>query len=244
MVKAMQVQDAPTETDENWVIDAEVKRRMVAQGARVRDERKRAGLTIEELAKRTGLHSNTVGRIERGDSEASTDQVLRLAGALGVMPESLSAFPIAVSVATGNEDQGEFVLINELDVSAGAGGGRLNVHHEIIGRFAFSKAWLVKRGLRAEHCTIIRARGKSMADRINDGDILLVDTSVTHMLEDGVYVIERDGLDYVKLLQKDFVSGGVHIISYNPDYPAQFLDAGKSDELRISGRVVWHGGDV
>ena len=83
-----------------------------------------------------------------------------------------------------------------------------------------------------------------MSDRINDGDILLVDTSVNALSHDGVYVIELEGEDYVKLLQRDFSTGGVKVISYNPDYPVQTLEGESANRLRITGRVVWHGGEI
>lgn len=83
-----------------------------------------------------------------------------------------------------------------------------------------------------------------MADKINDGDILLVDKRVKTMQEDGVYVIEREGLDYVKLLLRDFQGGGVRVISYNADYPPQFVGKDQEEGLRISGRVVWHAGEL
>ena len=57
-----------------------------------------------------------------------------------------------------------------------------------------------------------------MADKINDGDIVLVDTAVRQMEGDGVYVIEVDGYDYVKMLHRDFASGGLQILSFNQAY--------------------------
>lgn len=212
------------------------------QGERVRDARKKAGLTIEALADRTGLHFNTVGRIERGESEADLEHLLMLAHALSVQAVHLAPFEVPADAQPLDDD--EFALVDMLDVKASAGKGAMNGHHETIGRFAFKRSWLQRRGVRGESAKIIRARGDSMADRINDGDILLVNTAVTHLEQDGVYVIEQDGLDYVKLLQRDFANGGVQIISYNPAYKAQRLTSEQAAELRISGRVVWHAGEL
>lgn len=83
-----------------------------------------------------------------------------------------------------------------------------------------------------------------MADRINDGDILLVNTSVDTLTQDGVYVIELEGENYVKLLERDFSTGGVRIVSYNPAYPPQVLEGEAANRLRICGRVLWHGGEL
>lgn len=223
---------------------AELLRR---QGEKVREARKAAGLTIEQLAERARMHSNTIGRIERGDNEADIEQLLRLAGALGVTPALWMHFcdgqPQPAAERFDADD--EFALVPMLDAHISAGNGSVNGDgHEILGRFAFRRRWLAGRGVKAEAARIVRARGQSMADKINDGDILLVDTSIHHLEQDGVYVIELDGLDYVKLLQRDFATGGVQIISYNPAYRPQLLTAEKASELRITGRVVWHGGEL
>lgn len=213
------------------------------QGERVRDARKKLGLTIDDLARQTGMHPNTVGRIERGENEATIEQLLRIAHALHVLPAVLMHFHSPHPVA-GSLDDDEFALVDMLDVKASAGSGAMNGHGEILGKFAFKRSWLQRRGVKADAARIIRARGNSMADRINDGDILLVNTAVHHLEQDGVYVIELDGLDYVKLVQRDFATGGVQIISYNPDFRPQHLTAEQAADLRISGRVVWHGGEL
>ncbi len=142
------------------------------------------------------------------------------------------------------EDDDDFLLIDMLAARVSAGNGAVNGHHEVIGKFAFRRSWLKAKGLHKGNAKIVRARGKSMADRINDGDILLIDTSVKTLSQDGVYVIELDGEDYVKLLQRDFSTGGVRVISYNPDFPPQLLAGEHANQLRICGRVVWHGGEL
>jgi phage repressor protein C with HTH and peptisase S24 domain len=45
-------------------------------------------------------------------------------------------------------------------------------------------------------------------------------------------------------LQRDFSTGGVRVLSYNPDYPPQLLEGAQANRLRICGRVVWHGGEL
>jgi phage repressor protein C with HTH and peptisase S24 domain len=222
-------------------VRSEAEHLLKLQGARFREARVRAHLTIEEVATRAGLHSNTVGRIERGQAEASAEQLLRIARVIDVAPITVSLFGGQPTVSPDDE---EFVLIQMVDVHLSAGHGANNSYGEALGRFAFRRSWLDRHGLNSENARLMTARGKSMADKINDGDILLVDTRVKTLKEDGIYVIERDGLDYVKLLQRDFQSGGVHIISYNSDYPPQFVARDQEDSLRISGRVLWHGGDL
>lgn len=56
---------------------------------RVREERKRQGLSQEALAEKTGLHRTYVGSIERAERNVSIDNVERLAKALGVRAADL-----------------------------------------------------------------------------------------------------------------------------------------------------------
>lgn len=53
-------------------------------GARVRQLRRNAGLSQEELAERCHMHRNYVGGIERGERNPSLQNIALLALALGV----------------------------------------------------------------------------------------------------------------------------------------------------------------
>jgi transcriptional regulator with XRE-family HTH domain len=202
------------------------------QGKRVRSARLAGGLTITDLALRAGLHFNTVGRIERGESEANIEQLMQIADALGVPVARLMHFAEAGSSERTDAAAGDYALVDAMEAG------------EVLGKISFHTAWLKRRGVSTSAIKVIRARGDSMADKINDGDALLVDTAITHLAQDGVYVIEIDGLDYVKMLQRDFSTGGVHVVSFNSAYKQQLLNAEQAAALRISGRVVWHAGEV
>jgi transcriptional regulator with XRE-family HTH domain len=58
-------------------------------GANVRAARKRKGWSQEELADHCGLHRTYVGGIERGERNVTLENILRLAGALNVVPAEL-----------------------------------------------------------------------------------------------------------------------------------------------------------
>jgi transcriptional regulator with XRE-family HTH domain len=58
-------------------------------GARVRQERKRAGMSQEALAHVAGLDRTYVGSVERGERNISIDNIARLARALGLDPAEL-----------------------------------------------------------------------------------------------------------------------------------------------------------
>jgi transcriptional regulator with XRE-family HTH domain len=60
-------------------------------GARIRQLRRNAGLSQEELAERCHMHRNYVGGIERGERNPSLQNIALLALALGVTPSELFA---------------------------------------------------------------------------------------------------------------------------------------------------------
>lgn len=192
----------------------------------IRTWRKRGAVPVKQLLRAAQLSGKSVEYFNAPDREAhrANDQT--------------------GSYASQVIDDDDFMLVDMLAARVSAGAGALNGHHEVIGKFAFRRSWLKSKGLHKGNAKIVRARGKSMADRINDGDILLVNTSVNTLTQDGIYVIEIDGEDYVKLLQRDFETGGIRVISYNKDFPEQLLAGEKANRLRICGRVVWHGGDL
>jgi transcriptional regulator with XRE-family HTH domain len=67
------------------------RRQRVAKafGARVREHRHALGWTLEQLGEHAELHFTYVGVIERGESNVTLYNVVRLAAALGVNPAEL-----------------------------------------------------------------------------------------------------------------------------------------------------------
>jgi phage repressor protein C with HTH and peptisase S24 domain len=204
-------------------------------------------LGVETWMSQMEVQPETV-RTWRKRGEVPVKQLLRAAQRSGKSVEYFNApvgqgEPTQPAAAQPVADD-EFTPIEMVEACISAGHGAVNGEQEVIGKFAFRTSWLKAKGLNRENAKIVRVKGRSMADRINDGDILLVNTSVNALTQDGVYVIELDGEDYVKLLQRDFSSGGVRVISYNPAFPTQVLEGSAANRLRICGRVVWHGGEL
>jgi transcriptional regulator with XRE-family HTH domain len=64
-------------------------RASVAFGDRMRELRAREGVSQDGLAHTSGVHSTSIGRIERGGREPRLTTILRLAHGLGVEPGEL-----------------------------------------------------------------------------------------------------------------------------------------------------------
>lgn len=53
-------------------------------GLRIRDLRKKSGLTQSELAERIGLSTNFIGMVERGERNTSVDKIFKRAKAFDI----------------------------------------------------------------------------------------------------------------------------------------------------------------
>ena len=63
----------------------------VILGETIREQRTRAGFTIERLAEKADLHPNYLGRVERGEEHASVSALIRVAKALDIRVRELFA---------------------------------------------------------------------------------------------------------------------------------------------------------
>lgn len=63
----------------------------LAIGARMRELRKEAGLTLEEVARRMETHRPIVGRLERGIHDQGIGSIVLYARAIGKPPTSITS---------------------------------------------------------------------------------------------------------------------------------------------------------
>lgn len=84
---------------------------------------------------------------------------------------------------------------------------------------------------------LFRASGDSMESIIEDGNILLVDTSRQDFNNGGIFVLKINNDWYVKRLRLR-VTGELDIISDNSKYPIETLQPNCDVEVVIIGRVI------
>lgn len=222
---------------------------------RLKEARHAAGLSQAALAKKAGVAQSTIGSIENGRNRGST-QIVPIARALGITPEwlqngsgeaSVSVRPIAT---WDNEDELEpdvYVFLPALSVRVSAGDGSVVWHIDEEGqKQAFRRRWIERLGIDAKCAATMVTEGDSMADRIQNGDSLVVDFCQKDTVIDGkVYVLVLQGELFVKRLFKEI--DGIRIVSDNPDkrrYPDKFVPLEKMEMLTIVGRVVAVSGGV
>ncbi|MDH5637737.1 MAG: S24 family peptidase, partial [Nitrospinota bacterium] len=111
---------------------------------------------------------------------------------------------------------------------------------KVIDRIAFRLDWL-KSELRLPvgGLVVVRARGDSMEPTIDEGDILLVDSSQERLTDGGIFVILRGEDLVVKRIQT--TADGFLLVSDNQRYSPEPVRATEDEGPRVIGRVVWVG---
>lgn len=79
----------------------------------------------------------------------------------------------------------------------------------------------------------------SMHDTISLGDVVLLDTSVREVSNDGIYAFSMRGEFFLKRLQR-LPDGGLLVISDNKDkYPAHKVSAAERSAMKVKGRALY-----
>jgi hypothetical protein len=172
-------------------------------------------------------------RYIKGDSKKVPFHfVVRLSEASGIPTDW---FAIGFTVALSG-----FELIPRLDVQASAGSGALAADGAAADVVAFRGDWLRTLGINPRFARAIFARGDSMEPTINDGDLLLVDESIDHVLDHGIYVVVYQGMVLVKRVQlrRD---GTLVLKSDNKNYDEEEVPPAEVADIHIAGRVRWYG---
>lgn len=134
----------------------------------------------------------------------------------------------------------DFLPVPKAAAKLSAGGG-FQVEEGFVGQYHFRSAWL-RRLCNPAHAVLFDCVGDSMEPTIRGDETVLVDMSRREIEDGGIYALGVDDAALIKRLRRT-PAGLVRIISDNaaagPEGPPV-----RPDEIRILGRVVWHGGEV
>lgn len=156
---------------------------------RLNELRNNAGMSIEELADKTGISISYISRIERGERNLSVKNIEVFAQALGVAPSELIA-PAATRMiqVVGYVGAGAEVL----SIDDHAKGGGLD---EVECPWA---------GL-APSTIAVRVRGDSMAPAYFNNDLIFYEethTDIEHLINKECVVALADGRKFIKQLKR------------------------------------------
>lgn len=210
-----------------------------------------AGIDQPTLAAKAGCTQGAISQILLGNTQRSR-YLPDIAEALGVSlqwikGESDQRDLSAPHVPTLQEvaDHYNLVLVPEVDISLGMGGGGDSgeyyaTNYDVQNYVPFPRDWLSSVAVgRIGQLFVARGDGDSMIGTIMDGDLVLIDTSQRVLnRQDKIWAVSYGGLGMVKRLRRQS-DGQIIIMSDNPTvmpYPPA-----TEDEVYIIGRVCWIG---
>ncbi|BBC80835.1 MAG: LexA family transcriptional regulator [Acetobacter orientalis] len=132
-----------------------------------------------------------------------------------------------------------YVAVPFISLKAGMGGGGY-VEDQLLGQPKFFEEEFVRGALRASPCDlrVIEVEGQSMEPMLQNGDMVLVDTRRTSIIEPGIFVLfDGDGV-VCKWVERahDASEPMVRIKSENTRFSPYCVPA---EQVQIIGRVVW-----
>ena len=173
-------------------------------------------------------------------TQVSLDWLVGAGGMNGTVHDPASGSGGFLTIA---QEMAEFSLVPRYDIRASAGPGAVVPLEDIDGSrgfVAFRTDWLRRLGVNPKSAETIIAVGDSMEPTIRDGDLLLVDRSITRIVDNGIYVLTLGGMILLKRLQP-LRDGSVMLKSDNPVYDDEVVPAVEVTDLRIEARVRWFG---
>lgn len=204
-----------------------------------------------ELHRRTGINQPTLQRIFSGESKDPRDSTIEpLAKLFGVSLLQLKGKEPVGQELNENATMArpDSIDVPVMNAEGSMGAGRLVPEHDaIIDYMRLSLAFLRRRFTitSPSNLRVVIGYGDSMAPTIKDGDPVVVDTGVTELKIDGIYVLSRGDELFIKRMQR-LVGGGFEMISDNQLYKPQVIMDLAADNLVVRGRalIAWNSRDL
>jgi SOS-response transcriptional repressor LexA len=189
-----------------------------------------------ELANRLGVRRAAVTDAKRRET-VPPDWYMRLA-------RMHQANPVWLETGLGPEhigggDPEDFALVPKVGAVARMGPEGLETSGDVEGFYAFRRDFLTRLSTAGpESLKLMGVAGDSMEPTLRDGDVVLVDESVTEPVYGRIHVVGID--DGIVLKRLDKRPGGLVLLSDNRDlYPPIEIDESDAEHVRLIGRVVW-----
>ncbi len=216
-------------------------------GQRIRQRRERLGVERASLGDLLGVTEETIRQWESGKTSPLRRRMDELARALNCSRSWLETGEEGLGETRAQytrENGGEFIIIPKYDAT---GARRRGVGGEIEGldnAIAFRTDWLLRRGYNTEGLRVSYAQGDSMAPRIQEGDLVLVDCYDRSIRDGKLYMIRLGGTIKAKRLYWSYDRGLiVHSDNPSPEHTDEKIPPDRINELDLVGRIVWHGGE-
>jgi phage repressor protein C with HTH and peptisase S24 domain len=212
------------------------------------------GESVNSFAKRCEVSEGTVRNCLKGGMPGA-DIALRMADAAAVnLLWLISGRGVkeasALSGLSARHDQplddamlANMIMVPRFDVQASAGHGSVGQAENVIDNIAFKSSWLRDRGINPSFASILEAKGDSMEPTIRDGDMLIVDRSISTVTGNGIYIVIFGGNVLVKRINMRRDASLV-LISDNERYGEEVVPADEVPDVHIAARVMWYGRSI
>lgn len=219
----------------------------------------REGITKAELARRVGISAPSVNgwfggkaKFLRGENLLAAAKALNVdqgwlatgKGSMEATPESSN--PIeksgnSYSAVARTDTPAGYVRFELFEGGAGMGPGLVNEDFPEVVRTIEVAEWEVRKKLgylpKPGRLQLITGRGPSMRPKLEDGDIVWIDTTCNFFDGDDFYLINVGGETQIKMLQRR--GDGLYVCSINPDFPTY---RSEEDEVIVLGKALIHAG--
>ncbi|MCA4192907.1 S24 family peptidase [Acinetobacter baumannii] len=164
----------------------------------------------------------------------------------GLSKKDESSFDVndiqSASVVVYGGDDG-FIWIDVVEASFSCGTGEsIEFHFDVInGKQPFPPSFFKQKNVHPDCMRIIKAKGDSMADKIDDGDLVGIDISQTDIIDGQIYAVYFEGEGMIKQIFKE--EGGKLILhSLNPKYRDREVTEQNGLNFKVMGRQFWRAG--
>lgn len=187
-------------------------------------------ITQTELAKQIGVTRPSINGWLNG-SVPTSENIDALCKALNVERSYLqngvqSIDKDETSITIPALDRKPIAITNETEGSRG------------VLAMTFAKEWLNSRSrTNIESIRIFNMIGKSMSPTFNEGDLLIVDTSINQINGNGVYILRQLGEEVVRRIQFELDEKTVNVMFDNEQFQNQSTD--KPANLDVVGKVIF-----
>ncbi|NMY75628.1 MULTISPECIES: XRE family transcriptional regulator [Pseudomonas] len=153
-------------------------------------------------------------------------------------PSEAHLTPLRPTSVTPDRTDARLAFYNEVLTPCGTGTRVMEIPD---GHIRLDNAILRAAAVSPEHAICVPMIGNSMAQKIQSGSTLAVDSSLTHIVDGEIYALEQDGMLRIKYAYR-LPGDGLRLRSHNnSEYPDETYSAEQIQALniRILGWVFW-----
>ncbi len=187
-----------------------------------------------ELAAILGVHRSSITQAKHKNTVPYT-WVLKLSEHFHLDPSWLKAETTG-DINPPAVTRDAITVIPRVKARLHAGGGSFETSPDIDSFYAFSRAWLRRKG-NPRQMVLMDIIGDSMSPVIEEGDTVLVDQSCREIYAGGIYAIGIDDTVMIKRIEKN--PRHLVLISANSTYAPVYMQKEEINRIRIIGRVIW-----